>query len=54
MLKEIIYAVNMKEYDDGDPNIFVVGIFMLTGNALILVVKMEFNHLNATMLIYHH
>ena len=39
MLGWVIYGVNMKEYDEGDPNIFVLGRFMLK-DALIPVVKM--------------
>ncbi len=46
MLGGLMYGVNMREYDDGDPDIFYVGSFMRWGDALIPVVKMEFNHLS--------
>lgn len=46
ILGGIMYGINMREYDDGDPDIFYVGSFMRWGDALIPVVKMEFNHLS--------
>lgn len=46
MLGGLMYGINMREYDDGDPDIFYVGSFMRWGDALIPVVKMEFNHLS--------
>lgn len=42
----LMYGINMREYDDSDPDIFYVGSFMRWGDAVIPVVKMEFNHVS--------
>jgi type IX secretion system PorP/SprF family membrane protein len=44
VLGGVLYGVNMREYDDGDPDIFYFGSFMRAGDALIPVVKMDMNH----------
>ncbi|TDO28964.1 PorP/SprF family type IX secretion system membrane protein [Sediminibacterium goheungense] len=46
VLGGLMYGINMREYDNGDPDIFYVGSFMRWGDALIPVVKIEFNHLS--------
>lgn len=44
ILGGLMYGVNMREYNGEDPDIFYFGTFMRAGDALIPVVKMEFNH----------
>ncbi len=46
VLGGLMYGLNMRTYDDGEPDIFYIGSFMRWGDALIPVVKMEFNHLS--------
>ena len=42
----ILYGMDLMEYDNEEPAVFYVGSFLRWGDALIPVVKMDFNHLS--------
>lgn len=46
ILGGLLYGIDIREYDSGDPDIFYVGSFLRWGDAVIPTVKIGFNHLS--------
>lgn len=44
LLGGVLYGMNIKEYDNNEPDIFYIGSFLRWGDAVIPTVKMEFEH----------